>query len=184
MEFTHLSIPDVIQINPQVFQDERGFFMETYRQEEYFQAGIEAVFVQHNHSSSRQGILRGLHYQIHHAQGKLLRVVSGMTYNVAVDLRRHSPTFGKWVGLTLSPENKHQLWVPPGFAHGFYSLAGPAELVYLVTDIHDPQSERTLIWNDPDLDIRWPLIDGVSPITSLKDAQGKRFLEADVYEDL
>jgi dTDP-4-dehydrorhamnose 3,5-epimerase len=184
MKFTPLSIPDVIQIEPQVFQDDRGFFMETYRQEDYFRAGIRGNFGQHNQSRSHQGIIRGLHYQIEHPQGKLVRVVAGMTYNVAVDLRRHSPTFGQWTGLTLSPENKNQLWVPPGFAHGFYSLVGPADLVYLVTDTYLPQAERSLIWNDPDLSIRWPFPPGVSPILSPKDAQGKLFKEAEIYEDL
>ncbi len=184
MKFSPLSIPDVLQIELKLYSDERGFFMETYREEVFSKAGIHSVFVQHNHSSSHRGVLRGLHYQIQQPQGKLMRVISGETYNVAVDLRRHSLTFGKWVGIRLSSENKLQLWIPPGFAHGFYALNEPAELLYEVTDFYAPQAERTIAWNDPDLNIQWPLLDNTPPILSQKDAQGKLFRDAEVYEDL
>ena len=183
MKFTTLSIPDVIQIDLKCYTDERGFFVETYQEEVFSRAGVRAHFVQHNHSLSHRGVLRGLHYQIQQAQGKLMRIVSGETFNVAVDLRRQSSTFGKWVGIRLSAGNKLQLWIPAGFAHGFYALEEPTELLYEVTDFYAPRWERTIIWNDPDLEIQWPLLDGMPPILSPKDAQGKNFRDAEIYEE-
>jgi dTDP-4-dehydrorhamnose 3,5-epimerase len=182
MEFVPTSIPDVILIQPRVFGDSRGFFTETYRAQRFIDAGLPVNFVQDNHSGSRQGILRGLHYQIRQPQGKLVRVVVGEVYDVVVDLRRRSPAFGRWEGKVLSAENKHQLWIPAGFAHGFYVLSPWAEVVYKATDYYAPEWERTLLWNDPALGITWPLVDGQPPILSEKDAQGKRLGEAEVYE--
>jgi len=182
MKFTTTSIPNVILIEPKVLSDERGFFFETYRAERFAYAGINANFVQDNHSRSKQGTLRGLHYQIRQAQGKLVRVVSGGIFDVAVDLRKSSPTFGKWVGTYLSSENKHQAWIPAGFAHGFYVVGEWAEVLYKACDYYAPQWERTLLWNDPTLNIEWPLIDGKAPIISKKDAQGLPFRQAELYD--
>ncbi|MBN2387841.1 MAG: dTDP-4-dehydrorhamnose 3,5-epimerase [Anaerolineales bacterium] len=182
MNSTPLSIPDVLQIKMRLFEDQRGFFMETYQADDFAAAGIRAVIVQENHSRSHRGVLRGLHYQVRHSQGKLLRVVTGETFNVAVDLRRSSPTFGRWTAIRLSAKNQLQLWIPPGFAHGFLALSEPADLVYAVTDRYAPQWERTILWNDPDLKIDWPLAAGTSPVLSEKDALGKPFREAEVYE--
>ncbi len=173
MKFLPTCIPSVILIEPQVFQDERGFIMETYRLQTLAEAGIQADFVQDNHSASRKGVLRGLHYQIRHPQGKLLRVIAGEIFDVAVDLRRSSATFGKWVGETLSMENRLQLWVPPGFAHGFYVMSDMAEIIYKATDYYAPEWERTLLWNDPQIKVDWPLIDNEPPKLSPKDCQGK-----------
>lgn len=181
MEFTPTPIPDVLIIEPKVFGDERGFFMEVYRFDHFMKAGINVEFIQDNHSGSKQGILRGLHYQIRHPQSKLVRVVAGHVFDVAVDLRRSSPTFGKWVGHHLSVQNKIQMWIPEGFAHGFYVLSDWAEIVYKVTDFYNPQCERTLLWNDPDVGVEWPLIAGESPILSAKDGEGVRISEADLY---
>ncbi len=175
-------IPDVLLIEPQVFPDARGFFMETYHARRLAELGIAGQFVQDNHSRSQRGTLRGLHYQIRHAQGKLLRVVNGEIFDVAVDLRRRSPTFGRWAGAILSADNKRQLWVPPGFAHGFYTLSETADLIYKVTDYYAPEWERTLAWNDPQIDVVWPLIDGQPPILSTKDAQGRLLAQAEVFE--
>lgn len=182
MEFTPTTIPDVILIKLQVFGDERGFFMETYQTKLFADAGLPTNFVQDNHSRSRQGTLRGLHYQLRQPQGKLVRVVIGEVYDVAVDLRRSSPTFGCWEGIRLSAENKLQLWIPPGFAHGFYVLSEWAEIVYKATDFYAPEWERTLIWNDPQIGITWPIGDGQMPLLSAKDRQGKPLSEAQVYE--
>ncbi len=182
MRFTPTSIPDVILIEPKVFGDARGFMMETYQAQRFAEAGISANFVQDNHSGSCQGTLRGLHYQIQQAQGKLVRVVAGEVYDVAVDLRRSSPTFGKWIGMTLTAENKRQLWVPPGFGHGFYVLSEWAEFHYKVTDFYAPQWERTILWDDPALGISWPLIDGQPVLLSPKDAQGQRLADAELYD--
>jgi len=176
-------IPDVLLIEPQVFPDARGFFMETYHARRLAELGITGQFVQDNHSRSQRGTLRGLHYQIRHAQGKLLRVVNGEIFDVAVDLRRRSPTFGRWAGAILSADNKRQLWVPPGFAHGFYTLSETADLIYKVTDYYAPEWERTLAWNDPQIDVVWPLIDGQPPILSAKDAQGRLLAQAEVFEE-
>jgi len=182
MEFSPTSISDLLLIQPEVYGDGRGFFMETYRAQRFIEAGIPVNFVQDNHSGSRQGILRGLHYQVRQPQGKLVRVVAGEVYDVVVDLRRRSPTFGHWEGTVLSAENKRQLWIPAGLAHGFYVLSPWAEVVYKATDYYAPQWERTLLWNDPDLGIVWPLIDGQPPLLSDKDSQGKLLKEAEVYD--
>lgn len=181
MKFTPTVIPDVVLVEPRVFGDERGFFFESYQTKEFAAGGISATFVQDNHSGSRQGTLRGLHYQIQQPQGKLLRVISGQIFDVAVDLRRNSPTFGKWTSTTLSAENKLQFWVPPGFAHGFYVLSEWAELIYKATDYYAPQWERTIRWDDPQLSIDWPLVNDQAPILSAKDAQGQLFTQADLY---
>jgi len=183
MKFTPTKFPDVILIEPRVFGDSRGFFMETYQAQLFNEAGIQANFVQDNHSGSQQGILRGLHYQICQAQGKLVRVIAGSVYDVVVDLRRSSPTFGQWMGTELSAENKRQLWIPAGYAHGFYVTSTWAEFTYKVTDYYAPQYERSLLWNDPQLGIEWPLVDGQPPLLSTKDANGKPLSEAEVYEE-
>ncbi len=181
MKFTPTRIPDVILIAPDVFGDQRGFFMETYQKERYFKAGIRYEFVQDNHSGSNQGTLRGLHYQIRHPQGKLVRACAGEIFDVAVDIRQFSPTFGHWVGEILSAENKRQLWIPPGFAHGFYVLSDWAELLYKATDYYAPEWERSLRWDDPDLGIEWPLLDGETPILSEKDRQALLLSNAELF---
>ena len=181
MNITPTAIPDVLRIEPQVFGDHRGFFMETYQREKFAAAGITVDFVQDNHSGSGQGTLRGLHYQLRHAQGKLVRAVVGEIFDVAVDIRVGSPTFGKWVGEQLSAENKYQLWVPPGFAHGFYVLSEWAEVHYKATDYYAPEWERTILWNDPAIGIEWPLLTGTMPLLSAKDVAGKCLADADVY---
>lgn len=171
-------------IEPRVFGDERGFFMETWNAARFAEAGIDAAFVQDNHSRSAAGILRGLHYQIQHPQGKLVRVVRGSVFDVAVDLRRRSATFGQWFGVELSEENQRMLWVPPGFAHGFYVTSESADFVYKCSDIYAPEHERSLLWNDPALGIEWPLLGGQAPLLSAKDADGVLLANADVYEEL
>jgi dTDP-4-dehydrorhamnose 3,5-epimerase len=181
LKFTSTEIPDVLLIEPHVFGDERGFFMETYQANLFENAGIPGPFVQDNHSGSRQGILRGLHYQIKHVQGKLVRVIAGEIYDVAVDLRKSSPTFKQWTGILLSAKNKTQVWVPPGFAHGFYVLSEWAEVIYKTTDFYAPEWERTLSWNDPDLAIQWPLLEGMPPILSSKDSQGMPFYQIELF---
>lgn len=175
MNFQATAIPDVILITPKVFGDERGFFMETYQKRLFHNAGIECDFVQDNHSRSKQGVLRGLHYQVKQTQGKLVRAVIGEIFDVAVDIRAGSPTFGKWVGAYLSAENKHQLWVPPGFAHGFYVVSGWAEVLYKASDYYAPEWERSIIWNDSDIGIEWPLLPDIPLSLSSKDEQA-RFL--------
>lgn len=182
MKFTPTLIPDVILIEPQVFDDARGFFMETYRVDLYDEAGIPNNFVQDNHSGSRQGTLRGMHYQIQRTQGKLVRAALGEFFDVAVDLRRNSPTFGHWVGEVLSAENKRQLWVPPGFAHGFYVLSEWAEIMYKATDYYASEWERSLLWNDPAIGIEWPLLPGGEPLLSARDQKGKRLDEAELFD--
>ncbi len=182
MKFIPTSIPDVLLIEPQIFGDQRGFFMETYQEQRFAEAGIRVKFVQDNHSGTRQGFLRGLHYQIFQAQGKLVRVIVGEIFDVAVDLRKSSPTFGKWVGVNLSAQNHQQLYIPPGFAHGFYVLSDWAEVLYKASDFYAPRWERTLIWNDPTINIQWPLLDGKPPLLSEKDAQGATLDIAEVYE--
>ena len=182
MKFIPTTIPDVILIEPKVFEDERGFFLESYQKNQFREAGIDADFVQDNHSASRQGVLRGLHYQIRQPQGKLLRTIVGEIYDVAVDLRRSSPTFGRWAGVVLSADRKNQLWVPPGFAHGFYVLSPRVELFYKATDYYAPQWERSLLWCDPEIGIQWPLLDGASPIVSAKDAAGLHLSKAEVFD--
>ena len=178
MKFIETDIPDVKILEPAVFGDERGFFMETFRADEFVQQTGAKPFVQDNHSKSAQGILRGLHYQLEHTQGKLVRVVAGAVFDVAVDMRQSSPTFGRWVGVELSAENKRQLWVPEGFAHGFYVLTESAEFVYKCTDYYHPQSEASLLWNDPSVGIDWPLVDGAAPKLSAKDLNGLTFTQA------
>lgn len=182
MLFEPTTIPDIIQITPQIHEDDRGFFMETYQAQRFGAAGLPYIYVQDNQSGSQHGTLRGLHYQIRQAQGKVVRVVVGEIYDVAVDLRRWSATFGQWVGLTLSVEKKNQLWIPAGFAHGFYVLSEWAELVYKATDYYAPEWERTLLWNDPAMNIPWPVPAGEEPILSTKDRQGKPLELAEVYE--
>jgi dTDP-4-dehydrorhamnose 3,5-epimerase len=182
MEFIPTNIPDVILIHPKIFGDERGFFLETFRLDRFKEAGISSSFVQDNHSGSQQGVLRGLHYQIRQTQGKLVRVISGEIYDVAVDIRRSSPTFGKWTSVTLSAKDKQLIWIPPGFAHGFYVLSEWAEIVYKATDYYAPQWECSLLWNDPALDIKWPIVNGQLPALSKKDAAGKTLAEAALFE--
>jgi len=174
-------IPDVVIIEPKVFGDDRGFFFESYNEKQFEEKiGIPAQFVQDNHSRSAQNVLRGLHYQIQQAQGKLVRAVVGEVFDVAVDIRRSSPTFGQWVGCSLSAENKRQLWVPPGFAHGFIVVSEIAEVLYKTTDYYAPQYERSILWNDPDLAIDWPL-NGEQPTLSKKDKDGQPFKSAEVF---
>lgn len=181
MRFTPLAIPEVILIEPRVFGDERGFFMETWNARVFAQAGLDFHFVQDNHSRSAQGVLRGLHYQLRQPQGKLVRVVAGEVFDVAVDLRRSSPSFGRWVGHRLSADNKHMLWIPPGFAHGFYVMSRDAEFVYKCTDFYAPEHERSLRWDDPDVAIDWPLTDGRAPTLAAKDAAGVTLGKAECY---
>lgn len=171
MNVIETEIPDVKIIEPVVFSDERGFFMETWNQKEFEKlvTGKATPFVQDNHSKSKKGILRGLHYQTKNTQGKLVRVVSGEVFDVAVDIRKSSPTFGQWVGVYLSAENKRQLWVPEGFAHGFYVISEEAEFVYKCTDYYNSDAERSLNWRDSSIAITWPLIDGVQTVLSEKD---------------
>lgn len=172
MQFQPTYIPDVILITPKVFGDERGFFMETYQANLFAQAGIDVNFVQDNHSRSKQGVLRGLHYQLKQTQGKLVRVTEGEIFDVAVDIRQGSSTFGKWVGARLSAENRQMLWVPAGFAHGFYVLSAWAEVLYKATDFYAPQWERSIAWNDPEIGIHWPLLPEIPLSLSKKDEQG------------
>jgi dTDP-4-dehydrorhamnose 3,5-epimerase len=176
------SLPEVLLIEAPRYKDQRGFFMETYQAIKFAEKGITEQFVQDNLSGSKQGVLRGLHYQIRQPQGKLVRALVGEIFDVAVDLRRTSPTFGKWVGQRLSAENRLQVWIPPGFAHGFYVLSEWAEILYKTTDYYAPQFERTLLWDDPTIRIDWPLLPGQKPILSTKDAEGKRLSEAEVFE--
>jgi dTDP-4-dehydrorhamnose 3,5-epimerase len=183
LKITPAPIADVLLIEPRVHQDERGFFFESYQKNRFAQAGIPFEFVQDNHSRSRFGTLRGLHYQIRQPQGKLIRVLTGEIFDVVVDLRKRSPTFGQWVGNYLSAGNKQILWVPPGFAHGFYVTSPEAEVLYKATDYYAPEWERAIRWNDPALGIVWPL-EHQNPILSAKDAAGRQFHEAEVYEEL
>lgn len=179
MRLIATTIPDVMILEPKLFGDERGFFMETFRQSDFDALGV--TFVQDNHSASSQGVLRGLHYQVNQPQGKLVRVIQGEVFDVAVDLRQHSQTFGQWVGVTLSSENKQSLWVPPGFAHGFYVLSECAEFVYKCTDYYAPECERSIRWDDPDLAIDWPLLNNNTPILSGKDQAAPAFSDAEYY---
>lgn len=181
MKYTQLNIPDIVLIEPQVFGDHRGFFMEIFREDEFKKTVAPAVFVQDNHSKSIQGILRGLHYQVKHPQGKLVRVISGEVFDVAVDMRKSSLFFGKWSGAILSAENKKMLWVPPGFAHGFYVLSHEAEFTYKCTDYYAPEHERCILWNDPAIAVDWPIIPGTSPILSQKDEEGIPLEKAEVF---
>jgi dTDP-4-dehydrorhamnose 3,5-epimerase len=182
MQFKTINLPGVMLVEPKVFEDERGFFFESYHKLLFDEQEISLDFVQDNHSRSRQGALRGLHYQIRQPQGKLVRVILGEIYDVAVDLRKSSPTFGQWTGHTLSAENKKQLYVPPGFAHGFYVVSEWSEVLYKATDYYAPQWERTLLWNDEQINISWPIQDGKEPLLSPKDALGLPLHQAEVYE--
>ena len=178
MDYTPLAIPDVLLLTPKVFGDERGFFMETFRQAEFEQHCGPYTFVQDNHSQSVRGILRGLHYQLQKPQGKLVRVTRGEVFDVAVDLRQNSPTFGRWVGATLSAQHKQLLWVPPGFAHAFYVTSDEAEFQYKCTDYYTPGDEYSLRWDDPTLGIDWPLVGGEAPRLSNKDLNGMLWADA------
>jgi dTDP-4-dehydrorhamnose 3,5-epimerase len=180
MIITPTAVPDVLLIEPKVFGDARGFFFESYNGRAFAEAsGLDVDFVQDNHSRSARGVLRGLHYQIQQPQGKLVRVVAGAVFDVAVDIRKASPTFGKWVGIELSAENKKMIWVPPGFAHGFLVLSEVAEFLYKTTDYYAPNYERSIAWNDPDIGIAWPLAG--EPLLSTKDQAGARLKDAEVF---
>jgi dTDP-4-dehydrorhamnose 3,5-epimerase len=182
MKVSKTAIPDVLVVEPTVFGDERGFFYESYNEQKWQElTGLKTQFVQDNHSKSVRGVLRGIHYQIKQSQGKFVRVVAGEVFDVAVDLRKKSPSFGQWVGERLSAENKKMLWVPEGFGHGFLVLSESAEFLYRTTDFYAPEYERCIVWNDPDLRIDWPL-DGAIPQLSEKDAQGSLFAEAEYYK--
>ena len=180
MKVIETAIPDVLLVEPQVFGDDRGFFYESYNARAFAdKTGISAHFVQDNHSRSSKNVLRGLHYQVQQPQGKLIRVVAGSVFDVAVDLRTSSKTFGQWVGMHLSAECKQQLWIPPGFAHGFVVLSESAEFLYKTTDYYAPQHERCILWNDPDLAIAWQIAS--EPVLSAKDRAGKLLREAEVF---
>lgn len=181
MKFIATSLPGVVVVEPVVFGDQRGFFMETWQSETFARGGIDARFVQDNHSSSRQWVLRGLHYQIRRPQGKLVRVTQGEAFDVAVDMRASSPTFGKWFGEILSASNRRMMWVPPGFAHGFLVISEHVEFMYKCTDYYSPQDERSLLWNDPDLGIDWPLPRDVQPIVSQKDKDAATLATAERF---
>lgn len=181
MNIIPTSIPDVLIIEPKVFGDERGFFFESFNHKVFVEkTGVTSEFVQDNHSRSVKGVLRGLHYQIQQTQGKLLRVVAGEIFDVAVDMRKSSPTFGQWVGCILNTENKRQFWVPPGFAHGFLVISDIAEVLYKTTDYYAPKYERSLLWNDPEVGIDWPL-NGITPILSAKDQEGQPLKTAEFF---
>ena len=180
MKVTPLTLPEVLLIEPRVFGDDRGFFYESWNRRAFAQAGIDVDFVQDNHSRSRRGVLRGLHYQIEHAQGKLVRAIAGEVFDVAVDLRRSSPTFGRAVCITLSAANKRMLWIPPGFAHGFLVVSDEAEFLYKTTDYWYPEHERTLLWNDPALAIAWPL-DGRADHRSRRTRPARPLASVDTY---
>lgn len=182
MEVISLDIPDLLVIKPAIISDDRGLFYESYNSRKFLEAGIEATFVQDNHSGSKRNTLRGLHYQIKQSQGKLISVLEGRIFDVAVDLRKSSPTFGKWAAREISAENREQLWIPMGFAHGFLVLSEWAEVLYKVTDFYAPEWDRTLLWNDPDVGITWPLEEGELPLLSDKDANGLRFEDADLFD--
>ena len=180
MKTIKTSIPDVLIIEPEVFRDDRGFFLESFNKNLWQEAtGLKSDFVQDNHSRSVKNVLRGLHYQIKQPQGKLVRILAGEVFDVAVDLRKTSPTFGKWVGVELSDENKYQLWVPEGFAHGFLVLSDVAEVLYKTTDYYAPEYERSIIWNDPDIGIEWPLRN--KPLLSKKDNSASPFKDAEMF---
>jgi dTDP-4-dehydrorhamnose 3,5-epimerase len=178
---TPTAIPEVLLLTPKVFGDARGFFYESFNARDFGEVtGLDVAFVQDNHSKSSKGVLRGMHYQIQHAQGKLVRAVQGSVFDAVVDLRKSSPTFGKWVGAVLSAENNQQLWVPPGFAHGFVTLSDTAEFLYKTTDYWYPEHERSLAWNDPTVGIEWPF--DFEPQLAAKDAAGKAFAEAELFD--
>ncbi len=178
MKIVNTAIPDVKIIEPAVYGDERGFFMETWNEKLFAENNLPTKFVQDNHSRSGQGILRGLHYQTENTQGKLVRVAAGAVFDVAVDMRKASPTYGKWVGVELSDSNHRMLWVPPQFAHGFYVLSEYADFIYKCTDVYSPGSEQSLAWDDSAVGVEWPLVNGDAPILSDKDANGHTFADA------
>lgn len=182
MQVQTTSIPGALIVEPAVFGDDRGFFLESFNEREMRKIGIDEHFVQDNHSRSGRNVLRGLHYQVSQPQGKLVRVVSGRVFDVAVDIRRYSPAFGKWVGVELSAENKRMFWLPPGLAHGFVVLSDFADFLYKATNYYAPQSERTLLWNDPDVGIEWPFTG--EALLSAKDSAGLTLKVADIFEDL
>ncbi|MGB5082943.1 MAG: dTDP-4-dehydrorhamnose 3,5-epimerase [Burkholderiales bacterium] len=179
MKVNPTRLPEVLVLEPRVFEDARGFFFESWNERDFESAGIAARFVQDNHTRSRRGVLRGLHYQIRQPQAKLVRVVAGEIFDVAVDLRRGSPSFGKWEGVRLSAESRTMIWIPPGFAHGFLALSDIAEVLYKVTTFHAPEHERCILWNDPDLAIDWPL--SGDPALSARDAAGSRLRDVEVF---
>jgi dTDP-4-dehydrorhamnose 3,5-epimerase len=181
LEIERFEIPDLVLLRPKVFGDHRGFFLESWNRKSFASAGLDLDFVQDNHSRSARHTLRGLHYQMEQTQGKLVRVTLGVVFDVAVDLRRSSPTFGRWIGVELSEANNHILWVPPGFAHGFLVLSESADFQYKCTDYYAPAHERTLLWNDPALGIEWPLPPGVTPLLAKKDAAGVGIGVADTF---
>jgi dTDP-4-dehydrorhamnose 3,5-epimerase len=181
VEFEPTRLPEVVLIKPRVFGDPRGFFFETWQQRTFATGGIDAQFVQDNHSHSTRNTLRGLHFQIQQPQGKLVRVSHGEVFDVAVDIRRSSPRFGQWAGVNLSASNHHMLWVPPGFAHGYLALSEEVDFLYKCTDFYAPQHERAIRWDDPDLSVRWPLPAGTAPILSAKDAIAPLFSNAEAY---
>jgi dTDP-4-dehydrorhamnose 3,5-epimerase len=177
-----LEIPDLKLLQPEIHTDDRGFFFESHNSEKFKNGEIDAVFVQDNHSGSKRNTIRGLHYQIKHSQGKLISVLSGEIYDVAVDLRQSSPTFGKWVGREMTADRHEQLWIPVGFAHGFLVLSEWAEILYKVTDFYAPEWERTIFWNDPAIGVLWPLENGEQPMLSAKDAAGVMLSQADLFD--
>ncbi|HEX4388190.1 MAG TPA: dTDP-4-dehydrorhamnose 3,5-epimerase [Steroidobacteraceae bacterium] len=181
MRFLPTEIPDVVLIRPEVFGDPRGYFLESWQERKFAAAGITATFVQDNHSHSTRHTLRGLHYQLRHPQGKLVRVVAGSVYDVAVDIRRHSPHFGRWVGITLSAQNHEMLWVPAGFAHGFLVLSDSADFLYRCTDYYAPEDERAIHWSDPELAVPWPLPPGAQPVLSARDAAARSLRDAECF---
>jgi dTDP-4-dehydrorhamnose 3,5-epimerase len=182
MVYEPTRLPEVILIKPRVFGDDRGYFFESWREETFRAAGIDATFVQDNHSHSVRHTLRGLHYQIRQPQGKLVRVTRGEVFDVAVDIRRSSPRYGQWIGAHLSDANHHMLWVPPGFAHGYLALSDRIDFLYKCTDYYAPQHERSILWNDATIGVHWPLPVGAQPIISDKDAAAARFADAEVYQ--
>lgn len=181
MKIIETEHPEVFRIQPDIYKDNRGFFMETFQKKKFFQVGITNEFVQDNYSSSIRSTLRGLHYQVTHVQGKLVMVVRGEIFDVAVDLRKNSSRFGKWASAILSEDNRNILWIPPGFAHGFYVLSERADVSYKATNYYDPSGERCLRWDDPDLAIKWPIPPGLEPILSPKDAEGALLCDAEVF---
>jgi len=182
MKYTQIDISGVVLMEPAVFGDERGCFMETWREDEFRKQVADVSFVQDNQSRSCKGTLRGLHYQIQNPQGKLVRVIAGEVFDVAIDLRKSSPSFGRWTGFRLSAENRQMFWVPPGFGHGFYVLSEAAEFVYRCSDYWAPEHERCILWDDPDIGIDWPLLPGGMPLLSEKDIAGVPFKDAEVFE--
>lgn len=182
MNYTALNIPEVILMEPKVLGDHRGFFMETFREIEFHKQAGPVSFVQDNHSKSGKGILRGLHYQVKNTQGKLVKVISGQVFDVAVDIRKSSPYFGQWAGAILSEENKRMLWIPPGFAHGFYVIGKEAQFTYKCTDYYAPEHERVIVWNDPNINIDWPIPSGDIPVLSSKDQNGSLLKDAEVFK--